>query len=225
MNLTTRALSSIIISSRICQASRLCREANETCAQRFLVEMRSHCSSTTLIRYVLHSVSYRKIAISVQIVSFSNLVRVKDFTIWKFDIHTFQNDFFPISISYVMSEIKCSDITITYHNVLYIIVRGIQSCIKTSKISWSYARRHVREFLYPVRLSRSAWKIHVRMISWIIQLELFRRVLQSNHDFSDRKYARDLTTDITTTASSKTRWRNRTCLVLCSELWRWNIYE
>ena len=112
MNLATRTLSSIILSTRICQASRLCREANETCAQRFLVEMRSHCSSTTLIRYVLHSVSYRKKAISVQIVSFSNLVRVNDFTIWKFDIcdwavptstdnddrgewqvHTFQNDF------------------------------------------------------------------------------------------------------------------------------------
>ena len=93
---------------------------------------------------------------------------------------------FSMSISYVMSEIKYRDLTITYHNVLCIIVRQIQSCKKTSKISSSYARRHFREFLNPVRLSRSAWNIHVQMISWKIQSELFRRVLQSSHDFSDR---------------------------------------
>ena len=91
-----------------------------------------------------------------------------------------------ISTSYMMSDIKFCDITITYHNVLCIIVRQIQSCKKTSKISSSYARRHFREFLNPVRLSRSAWNINVRMISWKNQSELFRRVLQSSHDFSDR---------------------------------------
>ena len=52
MNLYTPALTSFVICIRICQASRLRRDANETCAQRLLVEMRLHCSSTTLIRHV-----------------------------------------------------------------------------------------------------------------------------------------------------------------------------
>ena len=82
MNLVTRALSSIIFCTRICQASQFRREANETCAQRLLCEMRLHCSSTTLIRYVSHSASYWEAAISVKIVSFSNFIRVNDFTIW-----------------------------------------------------------------------------------------------------------------------------------------------
>ena len=113
-----------------------------------------------------------------------------------------------ISPSYVTSDIKCSDTVVTYHNVLYIIVRRIQSCQKTSLRSSSYARRHFCIFLYPVRLSRSAWKIHVRMISWKFQSELFRRVLQSNHD--------DPTTDITTTATSKFLLRNGTCVKFCA---------
>ena len=118
----------------------------------------------------------------------------------------------PISPSYVTSDIKFSDTAVTYHNVLYIIVRRIQSCKKTSYRSSSYARRHFCIFLYPVRLSKDRVENHVRMLPWKFQSELFRCVLQSNHDFSDRKYARDLTTDITATASSKTRLRNRTCV-------------
>ena len=117
MNLVTRAFSSIIICTRICQASRFRREANETCAQRLIVEMRLHCSSTTLIRHVSDSVSYREIAINVKIVSFTNFMRANDFTIWSFDlcdwavptstdnddrgewqVHTFQNGFVNIHI-------------------------------------------------------------------------------------------------------------------------------
>ena len=48
----------------------------------------------------------------------------------------------PISPSYVTSDIKFSGTAVTYHNVLYIIVRRIQSCKKTSYRSSRYARRH-----------------------------------------------------------------------------------
>ena len=64
----------------------------------------------------------------------------------------------PISPTYVTLDIKFSDTAVTYHNVLYIIVRRIQSCKKASYRSSSYARRHFCIFLYPVRLSKAAWK-------------------------------------------------------------------
>ena len=146
--------------------------------------MRLHYSSAIVIRTDLIFSFVSSIVVNVNIVSFPKFIHEDDFTIWSFHLCDWtvptitckmtigESDEYillkmdiSISPSYVTSDKKFSDTVVTYHNVLYIIVRRIQPCQKTSFRSSSYARRHFRIFLYPVRLSRTAWKTHVRMLT------------------------------------------------------------